>query len=72
MGGASQKMDFKLIEPLRELFKDEVRALGYELGMPDEFIRDILSGPGLAIRCIGKVLKKTNILRKADYIFSIK
>ena len=64
-------MKFKLVEPLRELFKDEVRHLGFELGLPKEFIaRHPFPGPGLAIRCPGEVTShKIDILRKADSIF---
>ena len=64
-------MDMKLIEPLRELFKDEVRMLGKELGIPDEFIgRHPFPGPGLAIRCPGEItVEKLEILRKADAIY---
>ncbi len=71
VGGLPKNMKLKLLEPLKELFKDEVRALGYELGMPEEFIkRHPFPGPGLAIRCIGKITqKKIHILRKADKIF---
>jgi GMP synthase (glutamine-hydrolysing) len=63
-------MKLKLIEPLRELFKDEVRVLGKELGLPDEIInRHPFPGPGLAIRVIGEVTKeRCDILRKADTI----
>jgi len=70
VGGLLKKMKLKLIEPLRELFKDEVRVLGRELGMPDEIInRHPFPGPGLAIRCIGDVTKqRLDILRKADVI----
>src|SRR5436189_5131971 len=54
VGGLPERMHLKLIEPLRELFKDEVRALGHELGMPDHFIRrHPFPGPGLAIRIPG-------------------
>ncbi len=70
VGGLLKKMKLKLIEPLRELFKDEVRLLGKELGMPDEIIyRHPFPGPGLAIRCIGDVRKdRIEILRRADTI----
>ena len=71
VGGLPEKMGLKLVEPLRALFKDEVRALGRELGLPDQFIgRHPFPGPGLAIRCPGEVTKdKLDILRKADAIF---
>jgi GMP synthase (glutamine-hydrolysing) len=70
VGGLPDKMDLKLLEPVRELFKDEVRLLGKELGMPDEVIhRQPFPGPGLAIRCIGELSKeKLEILREADAI----
>ncbi|HWR57848.1 MAG TPA: glutamine-hydrolyzing GMP synthase [Thermodesulfovibrionales bacterium] len=70
VGGLLKKMKLRLIEPLRELFKDEVRLLGKELGMPDEVIyRQPFPGPGLAIRCISDVTKeRLQILRKADTI----
>ena len=70
VGGLLKRMKLKLIEPLRELFKDEVRLLGKELGMPDEIIhRHPFPGPGLAIRCIGDItLERLEILRKADAI----
>ncbi len=70
VGGLLKKMKLKLVEPLRELFKDEVRLLGKELGMPDEVIhRHPFPGPGLAIRCIGDVtIERTEVLRKADTI----
>ena len=74
VGGLPEKMGLKLVEPLRELFKDEVRALGRELGLPDSFIgRHPFPGPGLAIRCPGKITReKLEILRKADAVTSIK
>lgn len=70
VGGLPEKMNLKLLEPVRELFKDEVRLLGKELGMPDELIhRQPFPGPGLAIRCIGEVTdEKLDILREADSI----
>jgi GMP synthase (glutamine-hydrolysing) len=70
VGGLLKKMKLKLVEPLRELFKDEVRLLGKELGMPDEIIyRHPFPGPGLAIRCIGDITRAgTEVLRKADAI----
>lgn len=70
VGGLLKKMKLKLIEPLRELFKDEVRLLGRKLGIPDEIInRHPFPGPGLAIRVIGEVTsERCDILRKADTI----
>ena len=70
VGGLLKKMKLKLVEPLRELFKDEVRALGREMGMPDEVVdRQPFPGPGLAIRIIGEVTaKRCDILREADSI----
>jgi GMP synthase (glutamine-hydrolysing) len=70
VGGLLKDMNLQLIEPLRELFKDEVRALGRELGMPEEVInRHPFPGPGLAIRIIGEVTpERCDILRKADAI----
>jgi GMP synthase (glutamine-hydrolysing) len=64
-------MNMKLVEPLRELFKDEVRALGRELGLPDAFVgRHPFPGPGLAIRCPGEIThEKLEILRRADAVF---
>ena len=71
VGGLPERMHMKLIEPLRELFKDEVRALGRELGLPEAFVgRHPFPGPGLAIRCPGVVTReKLDILRVADEIF---
>lgn len=68
VGGLPLKMKLKLIEPLRELFKDEVRAIGKKLGLPENFIyRQPFPGPGLAIRIVGGVTKENlNILREAD------
>ncbi len=70
VGGLPEKLKFKLIEPLRELFKDEVRKIGKLLGLPDEIIhRHPFPGPGLAIRIIGEVKKEyLDILREADAI----
>ncbi len=70
MGGLPEKMKLKLVEPLRELFKDEVRQLGKVLGLPDQIIkRQPFPGPGLAIRIIGEVNKeRLEILRAADEI----
>jgi GMP synthase (glutamine-hydrolysing) len=71
VGGLPEKMGLKLVEPLRELFKDEVRALGRELGLPASFIgRHPFPGPGLAIRCPGEITReKLEILRKADAVY---
>lgn len=71
VGGLPKKLNFKLIEPLRELFKDEVRMLGRELGMPQDMIaRHPFPGPGLAIRILGAVNSKDlALLRKCDVIF---
>ncbi len=71
VGGLPERMDMKLVEPLRELFKDEVRKLGAELGLPDRLTgRHPFPGPGLAIRCPGEVTRdKLAILRRADAVF---
>jgi GMP synthase (glutamine-hydrolysing) len=71
VGGLPARMNMKLVEPLRELFKDEVRALGRELGLPDVFVgRHPFPGPGLAIRCPGPITReKLDILRLADNVY---
>ncbi len=71
VGGLPERMDLKLVEPLRELFKDEVRALGVELGMHPDFVkRHPFPGPGLAIRIPGEItIEKLEILRKADTVY---
>jgi GMP synthase (glutamine-hydrolysing) len=71
VGGLPARMNMKLVEPLRELFKDEVRALGRELDLPEAFVgRHPFPGPGLAIRCPGAITRdKLDILRVADEIF---
>jgi GMP synthase (glutamine-hydrolysing) len=70
VGGLPEGLRFKLIEPLRYLFKDEVRAVGAELGMPEDMVwRQPFPGPGLAIRCLGEVTEeRLTILRAADWI----
>lgn len=71
VGGLPDDMDFELVEPLRLLFKDEVRRIGSELGLPDSLIwRQPFPGPGLAIRCLGEVTwERLERLRQADAIF---
>ena len=71
VGGLPENMNFKLIEPLRDLFKDEVRKVGIELGLPSALVhRHPFPGPGLAVRIIGKITKeRTIILQEADKIF---
>ncbi len=71
VGGLPERMKLKLVEPLRELFKDEVRELGRELGLPDSMVkRHPFPGPGLAIRIPGEVTRaKLDMLRKADAIY---
>jgi GMP synthase (glutamine-hydrolysing) len=70
VGGLPKELGFELIEPLRDLFKDEVRALGHELGLPEEMIwRHPFPGPGLAVRCLGEVrADRLRVLRQADTI----
>jgi len=71
VGGLPARMNMELVEPLRELFKDEVRDLGRELGLPPAFVeRHPFPGPGLAIRCPGAITKdKLDLLREADAVY---
>jgi len=71
VGGLPEKMDLKILEPLRELFKDEVRDLGRTLGLHDDFVsRHPFPGPGLAVRCPGEITRdKLDILREADAVY---
>ena len=70
VGGLPENLGFELIEPLRELFKDEVRRLGLQLGLPEEIIwRHPFPGPGLAVRCVGNVTReRLDALQRADAI----
>lgn len=72
VGGLPDDMNFELVEPLRYLFKDEVRRIGTALGLPDEIVwRQPFPGPGLAIRCLGEITwERLEKLRQADYIFT--
>ncbi len=71
VGGLPERLPFKLLEPLRELFKDEVRQVGRELGLPDEMVgRHPFPGPGLAIRIVGEITAQSlDVLRRADHIY---
>ncbi|MBC8869056.1 MAG: glutamine-hydrolyzing GMP synthase [Planctomycetes bacterium] len=70
VGGLPDELGFELIEPLRDLFKDEVRKLGLELGLPEEIVwRHPFPGPGLAVRCLGEVTRdRLDVLREADAV----
>ena len=71
VGGLPEEMQMDLVEPLRDLFKDEVRKMGVKLGLaPEMLYRHPFPGPGLGVRILGEVTKdKTNVLKEADYIF---
>ena len=71
VGGLPDEMKMKLVEPLKDLFKDEVRRMGIELGLPSEILsRHPFPGPGLGVRILGEITKeKTTILKEADHIF---
>ncbi len=71
VGGLPETLELKLLEPLRELFKDEVRKLGVELGLPHDMVyRHPFPGPGLGVRILGEVKKEyADLLRRADAIF---
>ena len=71
VGGLPEEMDFRLVEPLRELFKDEVRNVGRELGIPEDILeRHPFPGPGLAVRIVGEVTpERLSLLREADWIY---
>ena len=73
VGGLPEEMELDLVEPLRDLFKDEVRRMGNELGIPKEMLdRHPFPGPGLGVRIIGEITKeKTKILQEADHILSL-
>jgi GMP synthase (glutamine-hydrolysing) len=70
VGGLPDDLQFELVEPLRDLFKDEVRSLGLALGLPEEIVwRHPFPGPGLAVRCVGEVTRsRLDTLREADAI----
>jgi GMP synthase (glutamine-hydrolysing) len=71
VGGLPEEMNLKLVEPLRELFKDEVRRIGVELGLPREMVhRHPFPGPGLGVRVLGEIRREyVEILQKADHVF---